>query len=192
MNKDIQIFVVECEICQRNKNENVMNPGLLHPLHIPDQIDKLTKYVHFMAVRKTDSTKQIADVFCKNIYKLHGFPKAIVKDMDAKFKVKFWRDFYKQTRMSLNMIFSYHPQTDGQTEIVNKCLATCLWFFMTDKKNKWSQWLHFAEWWYNSTYHTFTKMTPFQVVYGYEPPKWKEFALINTKVQVVRNKLEEE
>jgi hypothetical protein len=37
MNKDIQKFVVECEICQRNKNENVMTPGLLHPLHIPDQ-----------------------------------------------------------------------------------------------------------------------------------------------------------
>jgi hypothetical protein len=37
MNKDIQKIVVECEICQRNKNGNVMTPGLLHPLHIPDQ-----------------------------------------------------------------------------------------------------------------------------------------------------------
>jgi hypothetical protein len=35
-------------------------------------------------------------------------------------------------------------------------------------------------------------MTPFQALYGYEPPKWKEFALINTKVQAVRNKLDEE
>jgi len=35
-------------------------------------------------------------------------------------------------------------------------------------------------------------MTPFQALYGYEPPKWKEFALINTKVQAVKNKLEEE
>ena len=35
-------------------------------------------------------------------------------------------------------------------------------------------------------------MTPFQALYGYEPPEWKEFALINTKVQAVMNKLEEE
>jgi hypothetical protein len=63
---------------------------------------------------------------------------------------------------------------------------------VTDKKNKWSKWLHLAEWWYNSTYHTSSKMTPFQALYGYEPPKWKEFELINTKVQAVRNKLEEE
>ena len=53
------------------------------------EVDRLTKYAHFMAVRKTDSTKQIAYVFCKNIYKLHGFPKVIVSDRDAKFKGSF-------------------------------------------------------------------------------------------------------
>jgi hypothetical protein len=85
------------------------------------------------------------------------------------------------------MSLAYHPQTDGQIEIVNKCLETYLRCFATDKQNKWSQWLHLAKWWYNSTYHTFAKMTPFQALYGYEPPKWKEFALIDTKVQVVMN-----
>jgi hypothetical protein len=114
MNTNIQRFVAECEICQRNKNENVMTPGLLHSLHIPEQkweeismdfieglpmsdgkdkifvvVDKLTKYAHFTVVRKTDSTKRIADVFCKNIYKLHGFPKVIVSDRDAKFNGNF-------------------------------------------------------------------------------------------------------
>jgi hypothetical protein len=78
-------------------------------------VDKLTKYAHFMAVRKTDSTKKIADVFCKNIYKLHGFPKVIVNDRDAKFKGNFWRDVCKQTGISLNMSSAYHPQIDGQT-----------------------------------------------------------------------------
>jgi hypothetical protein len=63
---------------------------------------------------------------------------------------------------------------------------------VTDKKNKWSQWLQLVEWWYNSTYHTSAKMTPFQALNGHEPPKWKEFTLINTKVQAVKNKLEEE
>jgi hypothetical protein len=78
-------------------------------------VDRLTKYAHFMAVRKTDSTKQIADVFCKNIYKLHGFPKVIISDRDAKFKGNFWKESCKNTGISLNMSFAYHPQTDGQT-----------------------------------------------------------------------------
>jgi hypothetical protein len=68
-----------------------------------------------MVVRKTVSTKQIVDVFCKNIYKLHGFPKVIVSDRDAKFKGKFWKEFSKNTGISLNMSSAYHPQTDGQT-----------------------------------------------------------------------------
>jgi hypothetical protein len=90
------------------------------------------------------------------------------------------------------MSSTYHPQTDGQIEIVNKCLETYLRCFVTDNQNKWSQWLHLVEWWYNSTYHKSAKMIPFQALYGYEIPKWKEFALINTKVQAVINKLEEE
>jgi len=51
--------------------------------------------------------------------------------------------------------------------------------------------LHLAEWWYNSTYHTLTKMTPFQALYGYEPPKWKDFASLQTNLPAVKNQLEE-
>ena len=75
-----------------------------------------------MAIKKTDMANQIADVFCKNVYKLHGFPKVIVSDRDAKFNGKFWREFFKQVGTSINMSSSYHPQTDGQTGVVNKCL----------------------------------------------------------------------
>jgi hypothetical protein len=124
-----------------------MTPGLLHPLHIPEHkckeismdfiegipmskgkdkffvvADRLTKYAHFMAIRKTNSTKQIADVFCKNIYKLHEFLKVIVNDRDAKFKGNFWKEFCKNTAISLNMSSTYNPQIEGQTKIVNKFL----------------------------------------------------------------------
>ena len=58
---------------------------------------------------------------------------------------------------SLNMSSAYHPQTDGQYEVVNKCLEAYLHCFVTDKQNHWSQWLHLAEWWYNETYHTSAK-----------------------------------
>ena len=75
--------------------------------------------------------------------------KIIVGDRDAKFKGNFWREFYKKIGTSLNMSSSYRPQTDGQTEAVNKCLETYLRCFVTDKKNKWVQWLHLVEWWYN-------------------------------------------
>ena len=62
---------------------------------------------------------------------------------------------------------------------------------MFDKQNKLFQWLHLAEWWYNSTYHTSAKMTPFQALYGYEPPSWKELATNHIKVALVKDHLDE-
>ena len=72
-------------------------------------VDRLTKYAHFMGIKKTNSAKQIAEVFCKNINKLHGFPKIIVSDRDAKFTSNFWKEFYKKIGIILNMISVYHP-----------------------------------------------------------------------------------
>ena len=129
-------------------------------------VDRLTKYAHFMAIKKSYSAKEIAEIFCKNIYKLHGFPKVIVSDRDAKFKGNFWKELFNHIGTYLNMSSAYHPQTDGQTEVVNKCLEAYLRCYATKNKNKWAQWLHLAEWWYNSTYHTSAKMTPFQALYG--------------------------
>ena len=64
-------------------------------------MDRLTKYAHFMGIKKTDSAKQIVEVFCKSIYKLHGFPKIIVSDRDAKFTSNFWKEFCKQVGITL-------------------------------------------------------------------------------------------
>ena len=109
-------------------------------------VDQLTKYAHLMGIKKIDSAKQIAEVFCKNIYKLHGFPKIIVSDRDAKFTSNLLNELCKGVGITLNMSSSYHPQTDGQTEVVNKCLEAYLCSFITDKQNTWLQWLHLAEW----------------------------------------------
>jgi hypothetical protein len=42
--------------------------------------------------------------------------------------------------------------------------------FFLEKKNQWAQWLPLAEWWYNTSYHTTTRMNPFEAVYGKKPP----------------------
>jgi len=55
-------------------------------------VDILTKYAYFIGVRETYSTKQMIEIFCKNIYKLHRFPKVIISNTDAKFKGNFWRE----------------------------------------------------------------------------------------------------
>jgi hypothetical protein len=85
---------------------------------------------------------------------------------------------------------SYHPQSDGQTDIVNKCLEGYLRFFVSDKQTQWFKWLPLAEWWYNTSFHTATKMTPFVALYGYHPPSITSSLKKKSKVQAVQDHIE--
>jgi transposase InsO family protein len=67
--------------------------------------------------------------------------------------------------VELHMSSSYHPQTDGRTERLNKTLRC----FVNACPSKWLQWLPLAEYWYNNCTHSATRLTPFAALYGYEP-----------------------
>jgi hypothetical protein len=85
---------------------------------------------------------------------------------------------------------SYHPQSDGQIEIVNKCLEGYLLCFVFDKQTQWFKWLPLVEWWYNTSFHTATKMTPFMALYGYHPPSIISSLKEKSKVQAVEDHIE--
>ncbi|MCI53160.1 retrotransposable element Tf2 protein, partial [Trifolium medium] len=68
------------------------------------------------------------------------------------------------------MSSSYHPQTDGQTEVMNRTIEQYLRAFVHDKPNLWSRYLPWAEYHYNTSVHAASGLTPFQVIYGKPPP----------------------
>jgi hypothetical protein len=134
MKKDIKTFVRECQVFQRNKGEIVKIPWLLHPFHIPNQIweeismdfitclsklegkdaifvfvDRLTKYAYFYGIQSTYTPSQVAEVFMKEIHRIHGFPKVIVSDKDPNFIGKFWKELWKMSGTTLAMRSTYHP-----------------------------------------------------------------------------------
>lgn len=80
------------------------------------------KYGHFIAIRHPYIAKDIAEIFVKEIVRLHGFLKTIVTDRDRVFMSNFWRELFKAARISLKFSSAYHPQTNEQTEVVNKAL----------------------------------------------------------------------
>ena len=72
-------------------------------------VDRLTKATHFIPVKSTHKTDDIAKIFMKEIFKLHGLPKAIVPDRDVKFTSKFWKGLFVDLGTKLNFSTSYHP-----------------------------------------------------------------------------------
>ena len=58
-------------------------------------VDKLSKEAHFILVKTTYKAANIADIFLKQIFRLHGIPKVIISDRDPKFMGNFWKSLFK-------------------------------------------------------------------------------------------------
>lgn len=133
-------------------------------------VDRFSKYAHFRALGHPYTSLSVAQLFMDNVFKLHGLPNSIVSDRDATFLSDFWRELFTLQGVDLQFSSAYHPQTDGQTEVVNRGLETYLRCICSECPNSWSKYLSLAEWWYNTNHHSSVNHTPFEVLYGYPPP----------------------
>jgi transposase InsO family protein len=188
-------FVRSCDVCQRNKTPTTRPAGLLQPLDVPSQVwadismdfieglpkvhgksvvltvvDRFSKYAHFIALSHPYTAASVARAFFEGIVRLHGFPSSIVSDRDPVFTSNLWRDLFKCAGVKQRLSTAFHPQTDGQSEVVNKVIAMYLRCATGDRPRSWVDWLSWAEYCYNTSYHSALRATPFEVVYGRPPP----------------------
>jgi hypothetical protein len=133
-------------------------------------VDRFSKHAHFIALSHPYTAASVAKAFFKAIVRLHGFPRSIVSDRDPVFTGNVWKDLFKRAGVQLRMSTAFHPQTDGQSEIVNKTIAMYLRCITGDRPRAWLDWLPWAEYCYNTSYHSALKATPFEVVFGRPPP----------------------
>ena len=80
---------------------------------------------------------QLGRLFVKEIIHLHGTPKSIVSDHGKIFMGYFWQEIHKLEGTKLNFTSAYHPEFDGQTEVVNKLLGNYLRCFSSTKPTSW-------------------------------------------------------
>src|SRR3954467_13421300 len=130
-------------------------------------VDRFSKMAHFMPCNKIDDVSHVANLFCREILRLHGVPKTIVSDCNVKFLSYFWKTLCAKLGIKLLFSMAYHPQTDGQTEVVNRSLSTLLRVLIKKNIKEWEDHLPVAEFAYNHAIHSTTTRSPFEVVYGF-------------------------
>lgn len=130
-------------------------------------VDLLTKYGHFIPLCHPFTAASVAKSFFHTVYRLHGLHGALISDRDRIFTSHFWTELLKLADVQLCRSTAYHPQSDGQTEMLNRCLEAYLRCFVHACPSKWSHWLSSAEFWYNTCTHSTIGRTPFEAMYDY-------------------------
>jgi hypothetical protein len=194
MKRDVERVCSRCVTCRQAKS-SVLPHGLYTPLPVPSApwvdismdfvlglprsrkgrdsifmvVDRFSKMAHFISCHKTDDTTHIADLFFRKIVRLHGVPRSIVSDRDVKFLSYFWKVLWGKLGTKLLFSTTCHPQTNGQTEVVNRTLSTLLRTIIQKNLKNWEDCLPFIEFAYNRSVHSTTDFSPFEIIYGFNP-----------------------
>lgn len=195
METTIREYVRTCHECQQNKNPRHGVYGLLQPLEshwkpwrsvsmdfITDlplsngcdsiwvMVDPFTKMAHFIPLKvEGKKTDDLIRIFAREYWRLHGVPSDIISDRDSRFTAHLWKDFLKLVGIKSRMSTAFHPQSDGQTEIINQLLEMYLRAFVNYEMANWADILPMAEFAYNNARASTTGMSPFFANYGYHP-----------------------
>ena len=229
MKRDVSEFVTKCLVCQRVKAEHQVPSGLLQPIRIPEWkwdritmdfvvglpvtgrkhdsvwvvVDRLTKSAHFLPVRTDYSLDKLAELYIKEIVRLHGIPVSIISDRDPRFTSRFWGKLQEAMGTRLNFSTAFHPQTDGQSERVIQILEDMLRSCAIDYEGSWDRHIPLVEFVYNNSFQSSIGMAPYEALYGRKcrtPLCWTELSerkvigpdLIREteeKVKMIREKL---
>jgi hypothetical protein len=174
------------------KAEHKRPAGLLKPLEIPEWkwehitmdfvvglprthrgkdalwvvVDRLTKSVHFIPMKMTNSAEELVPLYMKEVLRLHGVPKFIISYQDSKFVSKFWQSLHNALGTKLSLSVTFHPQTYGQLERTIQTLEDMHHTCVLSWKGGWEDHLALVEFAYNNSYHATIEMAPYEALYG--------------------------
>ncbi|KAG5003627.1 hypothetical protein JHK86_027766 [Glycine max] len=210
MRQDVKLFITTCLVCQQTKNDHQRSQGLLCSLPILARpwvdlsldfivglppfkghstlfvvVDRFLKGIHIGLLPPHYTAFEVAKVFMEISGKIHGILRSLVSDRDPLFVSRFWQELFKLSGTTLRMSTAYHPQTDGQTEVMNRVIEQYLRAFVHHRPSTWGHFLLWAEWSYNTSTHSATGMSPYEVTFGKKPPNIPQYLVGDSRVEAM-------
>lgn len=127
--------------------------------------DGLTKFSKAIAIPDQEANT-IAKEFVTKIICEHGIPRKILTDQGTNFLSQIFKDTCKLLKIEKIQTTAYHPESNGALEKSHRTLAEYLKNFINEDQSNWDEWLPYAMFTYNTTPHSATKFTPYELLYG--------------------------
>ena len=132
-------------------------------------VDRFTKMAIYLPCRKDIDSPELARLFFEHVICMHGVPDYIITDRGTQFTSKFWTRVCSHMTINHRLSTAFHPQSDGQTERQNQVMEQYLRAYVDYMQVNWLELLPLAQFAYNNSKHSATKMTPFRANYGFDP-----------------------
>jgi predicted aspartyl protease len=194
MRQDVEAYVAACKPCRWSHAPRDKTPGLLKSLPVPERawqdisidfksmppdkkgfdnvmvvVDRLGKRCFSLPCHKTVTAEGTADLYYKHIWRVYGPPRSMVSDRGPQFISSFMDELCRLTGVKQKLSTAHHPQTDGQTEIVNQYLDQRLRPFVNYHQDNWSDLLPSMDWAQAILPHQSTGLSPYEVEFGHQP-----------------------
>ena len=132
-------------------------------------VDRFSKFVVMIPTTTDVTAEQVAQLLLDRIVPHYGIPADFVSDRDPKFCSEFFTYWCKLLGVVQLKSSGYHPQTDGQTERMNRTIQQVMRFMVMPNQTNWDTTLPFVQFAINSSYNASTQASAYQVILGYNP-----------------------
>jgi hypothetical protein len=132
-------------------------------------VDIFSKMSIMMACKKNITVEANAKLFFERVWVHFGIPQSIVSNRDSRFLGTFWSSLWSMLDTNLTKSTSFHPQTDGQTKVVNQMIVHIMCMYNSKNPCTSDESLSRVQHSYNRALHISTNHIPFQVGLGFQP-----------------------
>jgi predicted aspartyl protease len=190
----VETYIANCHKCRMSTVPRDRAPGFLHPLPVPKRpwqhltmdyksflidrdgydnllvvMDRLSKQSISIPCHKTIDARGMAELFLKHIWCREGYPDSIVSDRGPQFISSFWKEVCRILGIQIRLSTAFHPQTDGQTEIMNQYIDQRLRPFISHYQDNWSSLMPMMDYVQLTMPHETIHMSPFELLKGHLP-----------------------
>ena len=124
-------------------------------------VDRLLKTTIMVACKKNITAEATAKIFFERVWVHFEIPQSIISDRDSRFLSTFWSSLWSMLDTKLTKSTSFHPQTDGQTEVINRMIIHILRMYNSKHPHTWDESLPYVQHSYNQDLHNSTRHIPF-------------------------------